>query len=158
MQKKICFRICVDDFSRYTWMNFIREKFDTFDVFKDICHRLRREKRSVIVKIRSDHGKEFENSKFSDLSSSKGIDHEFSAPITSQQNGMVEHKNRTLQQSARVILHGKNVPNYFWAEAVNTDCHIHNHVTIRSGTKATQYGLWKRRKPNVKYFHVFGRK
>ena len=26
--------VCVDDFSRFTWISFIREKSDTFDVFK----------------------------------------------------------------------------------------------------------------------------
>jgi len=56
--------VCVDDFSRYTRVCFIREKSDTFEVFKDLCERLQREKRSVIVRIRSDHGKEFENIKF----------------------------------------------------------------------------------------------
>ncbi|KAA0056458.1 gag-pol polyprotein [Cucumis melo var. makuwa] len=29
-------------------------------------------------------------------------------------------------------------------------------VTIRTGTTVTLYELWKDRKPNVKYFHVFG--
>ncbi|KAA0032410.1 gag-proteinase polyprotein [Cucumis melo var. makuwa] len=42
-------------------------------------------------------------------------------------------------------------------EAVNTACHIHNRITTRSGTTITLYELWKGRKPNVKYFHVFGR-
>lgn len=57
------------------------------------------------------------------------------------------------------MLHAKNLPYYFWAEAMNTVwCHIHIRVTIRFGTKATQYELWKGRKPNVKYFHVFGSK
>lgn len=26
--------VCMDDFSRYSWINFIKEKFDTFDMFK----------------------------------------------------------------------------------------------------------------------------
>ena len=26
--------VCVDDYSRYTWVDFVREKSDTFDVFK----------------------------------------------------------------------------------------------------------------------------
>lgn len=71
-----------DDFSRFTWVNFIKEKSDTFDVFKDLCQRLQREKESVIVRIRNDHGKEFENVKFSEFCSSKSIGHEFSSPIT----------------------------------------------------------------------------
>ncbi|MCH87106.1 retrovirus-related pol polyprotein from transposon tnt 1-94 [Trifolium medium] len=108
------------------------------------------------MRIRSDHGGEFENSKFSEFCSSEGIEHEFSAPHTPQQNGVVERKNRTLQECARAMIHAKNLPYYFWAEAMHTACHIHNRVTIRGGTKETQYKLWKGRKPNIKYFHVFG--
>jgi len=37
--------VVVDDFSRFTWVNFIRENSDTFDVFKDLCTQLQREKR-----------------------------------------------------------------------------------------------------------------
>jgi len=32
--------VVVDDFSRFTWVNFIREKSDTFDVFKELCTQL----------------------------------------------------------------------------------------------------------------------
>ena len=31
-----------------------------------------------------------------------------------------------------------------------------NRVYFRLGTKKTPYKLWKRRKPNVKYFRIFG--
>jgi len=41
---------------------------------------------------------------------------------------------------------------------MNTTCHIHNRVTLRTGTTTTLYELWKGRKPTVKYFHVFGSK
>jgi len=41
---------------------------------------------------------------------------------------------------------------------MNTTCHIHNRVTLRTGTSTTLYELWKGRKPTVKYFHVFGSK
>ena len=49
--------VCVNDFSRYTWVNLIREKYDTFDVFKELCLRMQKEKGSEIVNIRSDHDK-----------------------------------------------------------------------------------------------------
>ncbi|KAL0541556.1 hypothetical protein IC582_021609 [Cucumis melo] len=61
-----------------------------------------------------------------------------------------------LQEMARVMIHAKNLPLCFWAESVNIACHIHNRVTIRSETTVTLYELWKDRKSNVKYFHVFG--
>ena len=43
-----------------------------------------------------------------------------------------------------------------WGEAVNTTCHTVNRVYFRPGTKKTPYELWKGRKPNVKYFRIFG--
>ncbi|KAA0058241.1 gag-pol polyprotein [Cucumis melo var. makuwa] len=57
---------------------------------------------------------------------------------------------------ARVMIHAEHLPLNFWAEAVNTVCHIHDRITTRSGTAVTLYELWNGRKPNVKYFHVFG--
>ena len=74
--------VVVDDFSRFTWVNFIKEKSDVFEVFKELFQKLQREKECGIVRIRSDHGKEFENSRFDDFCSSEGISHEFSSPIT----------------------------------------------------------------------------
>lgn len=56
------------------------------------------------------------------------------------------------------MLHVNKLPNYIWAEAMSIACHIHNRLVVRSGTKETRYKLWKRRKSNVKYFHVFGSK
>lgn len=90
-------------------------------MFSKICAReIQREKESCVIRIRSDHGKEFENQKFVEFCSSKGIKHEFSSPITPQQNGIVERKNRTIKESARAMIHAKKLPIYFWAEAMNT--------------------------------------
>jgi len=150
--------VVIDDFSRFTWVNFIREKSDTFKAFTDLCIQLQREKDRDIVRIRSDHGTEFENSKFHDFCTGEGIKHEFSSPITSQKNGVVERKNITLQESTRVMLHAKHLPYDLWAEAINTACHVHNRVTLRADTTTTLYELWKGRKSIVKYFHVFGNK
>ena len=41
-------------------------------------------------------------------------------------------------------------------EAVNTVCHTFNRGYFRPGIKKTPYELWKGRKPNVKYFRIFG--
>ena len=57
---------------------------------------------------------------------------------------------------ARAMLHNKDVARNLWREAVNTACHTVNRVYFRPGTKKTPYGLWKGKKPNVKYFRIFG--
>ncbi|GAA0161779.1 hypothetical protein LIER_18015 [Lithospermum erythrorhizon] len=148
--------VCVDNFSRYTWVEFLKEKSETFDVFKALTTQIQREKEVNILVIRSDHRREFENFKFQTFCDEEGIKHEYSSPITPQQNGIVERKNRTLQEMARVMIHANQLPIKFWAEAVNTACHIHNRVTLRSGTHSTSYELWRGRKPIVHYFHIFG--
>lgn len=70
--------VVIDDFSRYTWTNFLKEKLDNFEVFKDLCQSIQEDKKSVIVKIRSEHDKKFENEKFSKLCAFEGISYEFS--------------------------------------------------------------------------------
>ena len=64
----------------------------------------------LIVRIRSDHGKEFENAKFEAFYNEYDIKKEFSAAKTPQQNGVVERKNRVIQEMARVMLLNKNLP------------------------------------------------
>ena len=85
------------------------------------------------------------------------ISQEFSTPITPQQNGVVERKYRVIQEMARAMLHNKDVARNLWGEVVNTSCHTVNKVYFRPGTKKTPHELWKGRKPNVKYFRIFGR-
>ena len=38
--------VCVDDFSRFTWVDFIKEKSETFNVFKMLCKKLKNKKRN----------------------------------------------------------------------------------------------------------------
>ena len=56
------------------------------------------------MKIRSDNGTEFKNMKIEEWCDEEGIKHEFSATYTSQQNGVVERKNKTLITLARAML------------------------------------------------------
>jgi len=51
-----------------------------------------------------------------------GIIHEFSSPRTPQQNGVVERKNRSLQEMARTMLHENNLAKHFWAEVLEQGC------------------------------------
>ena len=57
-----------------------------------------------IKHIRSDNGIEFKNIGLDTYLDTLGITHEFSAPYTSRQNGIVERKNRTLIVMARTML------------------------------------------------------
>ena len=109
-------------------MEFLIEKSEACEKTKKLCKKLQNEKRVPIIKIRSDHGKEFKNAKSEAFCNTHGIKKEFSAPKTPQQNGIIERKNRVIQEIARVMFLNKDISQKFWAEAVNTSCHIGNRI------------------------------
>ncbi|KAL5563974.1 hypothetical protein UlMin_033721 [Ulmus minor] len=148
--------VIVDDFSRFTWVLFLTHKNEALQSFSNLFKRIQNEKGVSIISIRSDHGKEFENKEFEKFCLENGFDHNFSAPRTPQQNGVVERKNRSIQEMARTLLNENNLPKYFWGEAVHTSCYVLNRVSIRPILKKTPYELWKGKKPNISYFKVFG--
>ena len=134
--------VIVDDYSRYTWVLFLANKDDAIDAFKVLCKKIQNEKGHGIACIRSDHGGEFENHAFETFCNDFGIEHQFSSPRTPQQNGVVERKNRSIQEMARTMLNENSLPKYFWAEAVNTACYVLNRVLIRPNLNKTPYELW----------------
>jgi len=99
------------------------------------------------------HGGKFENEPFEDFCEKPRIVHD---PRTPQQNGVVERKNRTLQEMARTMIHENNLAKHFWTEAVNTSCYVQNRIYIRPILEKTAYELFKERRPNISYFHQFG--
>ena len=79
---------------------FLASKQDTFDAFVVLAKKLQNERELKITAIRTDHGGEFENHSFAELCEQNGIEHNFSAPRTPQQSGVVERKNRVLTEMA----------------------------------------------------------
>jgi hypothetical protein len=150
--------VVVDDYLWYTWIRLLKEKSEAFDQATILFKQMQVEQDCLIQRIRSDHGREFENSNFEDFCNKFGIKHEFSSPITPQQNGVVEWKNRVIQEMARVMLHAKQLAQHFWGEAVHTACHIINRVFLWPTTNKTPYEIWRGKKPTVRYFKVFGSK
>src|SRR3954471_22598295 len=77
-------------------------------------------------------------------------------PMISLVIGLVERKNRTLQEMARTMINETNMAKHFWAEEINTACYIQNRISIRPILNKTPYELWENRKPSISYFHPFG--
>ncbi|XP_055830867.1 uncharacterized protein LOC129899893 [Solanum dulcamara] len=95
--------VIVDDYSRYTWTMFLRFKYETYEVLMIYDKMIKKKLNCKIVGIRSDHGTEFENAKLDNFCVESRIHHNFSSLITPQQNGVIERKNRTLDQDLDVI-------------------------------------------------------
>ena len=131
--------VIVDDFSRYTWTLFLESKSDAFSAFKKLARSLQNIRNNNIGSIRSDHGGEFQNEKFSKLCEKTGILHNFSAPITPQQNGVVERKNKSLEELARTMLSESSLRKYFGVDVVSASCYVMNRVLIRLILNRTPY-------------------
>jgi transposase InsO family protein len=69
------------------------------------------------------------------------IKRQFSIARTPQQNGVVERKNRTVQEMARTMIMDSNMTDIFWTQEVHTTVHIQNRVMLRNNTNKTPYEL-----------------
>ncbi|KAJ9540465.1 hypothetical protein OSB04_026971 [Centaurea solstitialis] len=124
--------VLIDEYSRYTWVEFLRAKSEAVSKIIVFIKRVQRFLNRKIKKLQSDNGTEFRNAKLQSFLEDIGISHNFSAVRTPQQNGVVERKNRTLVEAARSMM-------------------AHS---ARVGK--TAYEIINRRKPNIDFLCVFG--
>jgi hypothetical protein len=101
--------VIVDDYSRFTWVYFLRDKSNVFETFKSFAILAQNQFDFDIKKVRSDNASEFKNARIDEYCDDKGIKHEFSSKYTPEQNGIVERNNRTLIDMARSMLVEYNV-------------------------------------------------
>ena len=82
--------VIVDDFTRFTWVFFVRLKSETLQILINFIKEIKLQIKLPVCRIRSDNGTEFTNHLLNSFLVSKGITHNFSSPYTLQQNGIVE--------------------------------------------------------------------
>ena len=86
-----------------------QRKTYTFDAFEPLLLRLMLKENlhhKKAIRIKSDHGREFENSNFDNFYNKHGIRHEHYAPKTPQQNGVVEQKKWNFTRNG--LLHAQS--------------------------------------------------
>ena len=130
------FLLFIDDFSRKTWIYFVKEKSEVFGMFKRFKALVEKESGYYIKALRSDRGGEFTSNEFKKFCAENGIRRPMTVPFTPQQNGFVERKNRTIFNMARSMLKSKKIPKEFWAQVVECAIYLSNCSPTRTcGTK-----------------------
>nr|GEY66465.1 retrovirus-related Pol polyprotein from transposon TNT 1-94 [Tanacetum cinerariifolium] len=76
--------VSVDDYSRYTWVHFLRTKDETPEVIKNFLKKIYVRLQAPVIIVRSDNGTEFKNYVLKEYFDSVGIIHETSAAKTPQ--------------------------------------------------------------------------
>ncbi|GJW01334.1 retrovirus-related pol polyprotein from transposon TNT 1-94 [Tanacetum coccineum] len=148
--------VVVDDYSRYTWVFFLNSKDEAFEVVISFIKKTQVNLQLQVQRVRTDNGTEFKNKTLAKFFDEVGISQQFSAARTPQQNDVVERRNRTLVEAARTMLTFVNLPLFLWAEAIAIAWFTQNRSIIHKRFDKNPYELINKRKPNIKFFHVFG--
>nr|GEU68885.1 retrovirus-related Pol polyprotein from transposon TNT 1-94 [Tanacetum cinerariifolium] len=95
--------VIMGDYSRYTWVHFLRSKDEAPEVIKTFLKWITVLFQSPVIIIRTENSIEFKNQVLKEYFDSVGISHQVSSVRTPQQKGVVERRNRTLVEAARTI-------------------------------------------------------
>nr|GEZ86337.1 retrovirus-related Pol polyprotein from transposon TNT 1-94 [Tanacetum cinerariifolium] len=148
--------VIVENYSRYTWVHFLRSKDEAPKVIKTFLKRITVLLQSPVIIIRTDNDTEFKNQVLKKYFDTVGISHQMSSVRTPQQNRVLERQNRTLVEAARTMLNFSRAPLFLWAEAIATACFTQNCSIIHRYFNKTPYELINSRKPDIYFLHVFG--
>ncbi|GJT29417.1 retrovirus-related pol polyprotein from transposon TNT 1-94 [Tanacetum coccineum] len=96
--------VIVGDYSRYTWVLFLRSKEEAPEEIKTFLKKITVLLQAPVIIVRTDNGTEFKNQVLQEYFNSVGISHQASSVRTPQQNRVVERRNRTLVEAARTML------------------------------------------------------
>ncbi|KAG8473238.1 hypothetical protein CXB51_035235 [Gossypium anomalum] len=150
------FVLYIDDFSRFCWIYFLKQKSEVFEVFSKFKALVENQSGCKIKALRSDNGVEYLSEKFQKLCEQAGIHHQLTTVYTPQQNRVCERKNRTVLDIARYLLFESKLPSKFWAEAANTSVYLLNRLPTTAVKDKTPFEVWHDLKPIVSHLKVFG--
>ncbi|GJX86133.1 integrase, catalytic region, zinc finger, CCHC-type containing protein [Tanacetum coccineum] len=148
--------VIVDDYSRFTWVKFLRSKDETPAFVINLLKQLQVGLNKNVGFVRTDNGTEFVNKVLIDYYENVGITHEKTAPRTPQQNGVVERRDHTLVEAARTMLIFSKAPLFRWAEVVATACYTQNRSLIHTLHDKTLYELMHDKKLDLSFLRIFG--
>jgi len=146
--------VLVDDATRYTSIYFQKEKSEATQTVINHLTRLPTQDRKPKA-INIDRGKEFINEKLETWCNEHGIEIRLTAPYSPSQNGVAERMNRTIEELARAMLTGQDLPEFLWEHACLHAVYIRNRSYTKIMGTLTPYQGWHKTKPNVAHLREF---
>jgi transposase InsO family protein len=145
----------IDDFSRNTWIYFLRNKSEVFDKFKEFKALVENHTKKKIKVFRTHNGGEFYRNEFEEFCKKCGIARKKTTPYTPQQNGVGERMNRKLMEKSRSMLSGARLGEEFSAEVVGRTCYLVNQSPSSVLGDKTSHKVWSGKKPSPQHVRVF---
>ena len=137
------FQLFVDDFSRKSWLQFLKSKKDAGPGLLELKRTLENEKFPLrLAFVRTDS-----ESIYAALTQplrEMGVQHEMSAPYHHEQNGVVERKVQTLVWKASAAMRhgGKPPPSDFKFALIHTNFVLNSSPTSANINKLTPNEMW----------------
>ena len=129
----------IDDYSRYTWVYFLKTKDQVFEKFKEWKALVENRTGQKVKMLRSDNGNEYNNGPFLQFCSQEGIARHWSVLGTPHQNGVAERFNRTVLERARCLILNAGLGKEWWAEAIVAAAYLMNRSPHASHDGKTPY-------------------
>ncbi len=114
----------IDDYSRKTWVYFLKSKDEVFGKFKEFKALVENLSDKKIKILRSDNEGEYTSNEFGDFCRDVGIKRKLTTPYNPQQNGVAEKKNKTIMEAVKTMIHDQDLPMHLWAKVERTVVYV----------------------------------
>ena len=93
-----------DDYTHYTYVYMMKNKSEVIDKLREYVEMAENFAGQRVKRIRSDNEQEYVLEEFKVFCKGRGILKDDTIPYTPQQNGVVEHMNRTIMETVRSMV------------------------------------------------------
>jgi hypothetical protein len=146
-----------NDFSHFTWLYFLKKKFEALQTFKENCAKV--ELQFILLKLLilySDHRGEYVLGDFFIFCTKVSITHELTQAYTPSHNGVSEQKNHTFLEKVHLMVVDAQTLKFPWVNVVNTINYITNQSPTRANNGMTSYQKLFKVLPKLKHLQVWG--
>jgi Reverse transcriptase (RNA-dependent DNA polymerase) len=141
--------------SRLTHLYLLCTKDEAFAAYKEYDSWCTTQLNVHVKTLHSDHGGEYLGKEFV---KSKGTAQKLTMHDTPQHNGVAKHRNHTIVEHIRALLHASGLPKFLWGEAAWHIVWLMNHTFTKAVDGKTPYEAVFGRKPNLQRVREWGEK
>jgi transposase InsO family protein len=146
----------IDDYSRKTWVCFLKSKDEVFGKFKEFKAMIENLSERKINIVRSDNEGEYTSKEFVSFCRDAEIKRELTTPYNPQQNGVAERKNITIMEAVKTMIHDQDLPMHLWAEPTRTTMYVQNRLSHSALGFKIPEEMFSGKKPEVSHLKIFG--
>jgi transposase InsO family protein len=147
----------INNWSRYGWIYLLKHKLDAFKVFKTFKAMVEKQYDLLILCFHEDKGGEYIGHVWDEFFAEHGIWRKHTVTGLSQQNGVAERQNRTLEEHVMAMLNNACLPIRFWGEALSYYARLLNMCPLAAiPANTTPYKMANKRKPDYSTLRTFG--